>query len=241
MLERAGQNPEGQLLIISVNLSARRFARPDLPRGDLVHPRKDRLRHRGPKPKVTERVTVGDVGSTPSTLKKPASLGDQEAIDDSGAGYSRLSYPRRVPVDTFEIDRSLVGRLEDDPESAAIVSATVDPPRSLGLEVAAEGVETATRLDSRSGGRPRAGPGLLPLRAGPTRGGSRSCFGQRSISYGVWLSALRRWAPSRVALREARSREAFWRRSACWPKGRTVPSGWPPRAERFRPRSSPPL
>ena len=57
-----------------------------------------------------------------------------------------LSYLERFPLDILKIDRSFVGRLGPDPESATLVETMVRLGRSLGLEVVAEGVETADQL-----------------------------------------------------------------------------------------------
>jgi EAL domain-containing protein (putative c-di-GMP-specific phosphodiesterase class I) len=64
-------------------------------------------------------------------------------LDDFGTGYSSMSHLRRFPIDALKIDRSFVmhlGVVEDD---CAIVGAIAAMANALGLEVVAEGVETA--------------------------------------------------------------------------------------------------
>uniref|UniRef100_UPI00140A2B07 EAL domain-containing protein n=1 Tax=Altererythrobacter segetis TaxID=1104773 RepID=UPI00140A2B07 len=67
------------------------------------------------------------------------------ALDDFGTGYSSLSYLRDFEVDRIKIDKSFVQSLGHTLDAAAIVTTVVSLGHAMGLQVTAEGVETADR------------------------------------------------------------------------------------------------
>ena len=70
-------------------------------------------------------------------------LGCTVAIDDFGTGYSSVSLLRHLPVSRIKIDRSFVSALPGRAQDTGLVSAMLGMAHSLGLEVTAEGIETA--------------------------------------------------------------------------------------------------
>jgi EAL domain-containing protein (putative c-di-GMP-specific phosphodiesterase class I) len=95
---------------------------------------------------ITEGVLMQNVETTMVALNRLKALGTRLAIDDFGTGYSSLSYLRRFPIDVLKIDQSFIRGLCNDSNDAALVSAIISLGRSLGLNVIAEGIETAEQL-----------------------------------------------------------------------------------------------
>ena len=95
---------------------------------------------------VTESVIVGGHEEAIAALTKLDAMKIRIAIDDFGTGYSGLSYLKQFPIHTVKIDQSFIRNLTIDTEDEAIVRAIVAMSRSLGLNVVAEGVESAQQL-----------------------------------------------------------------------------------------------
>ena len=68
------------------------------------------------------------------------------SIDDFGTGYSSLSYLHRLQADTVKVDRSFVSRIGNGENGAGMVCSIVALAQNLGMDVVAEGVETAEQL-----------------------------------------------------------------------------------------------
>lgn len=92
---------------------------------------------------VTESLLVEQAGQSNSCIHALKALGIQLSVDDFGTGYSSLAYLRQLPVSKLKIDRSFVRDVTHNQDDAAIVIAIVQMARSMGLEVLAEGVESA--------------------------------------------------------------------------------------------------
>ena len=142
------QYPSAPRLTVSVNHSPRQLFRPELVAEILGDTQND---PGSLQLEITEgAMTSNGAQSAAGTLQNLKGLGVQLAIDDFGMGYSSLSYLKRFPVDLLKIDRSFVRGLGQDTDGASkdaeIVSAMIDLTHALGLEVIAEGVETAEQL-----------------------------------------------------------------------------------------------
>ena len=135
-------------LIMSVNLSGKQFAQPDLVARIKEILGTTGLSAKSLKLEITESVVMDDVESAIAVLKEMKALNVKLGIDDFGTGYSSLSYLSRFPTDTLKVDRSFVGRmeLESEGENVAIVRTIVALAHTLGMDVIAEGVETAAQL-----------------------------------------------------------------------------------------------
>jgi EAL domain-containing protein (putative c-di-GMP-specific phosphodiesterase class I) len=75
--------------------------------------------------------------------------GVRVAIDDFGTGYSSLSAVASLPVDVLKVDRALVAAAPPNCVAApeAILGAVSALGSALGLQVLAEGVETAGQVE----------------------------------------------------------------------------------------------
>ncbi len=93
---------------------------------------------------ITESTLMTEPDRIAAVLRELHALGVKLQVDDFGTGYSSLAYLHRFPIDTLKIDRTFVsGRGEAGIANPEIVQAVVVLASRLGIDVIAEGVETA--------------------------------------------------------------------------------------------------
>lgn len=147
LLAWQAQFPSIPALTMSVNITPKEFAQPDLAGeiGKILEQTEsdpDSLRL-----EIIETIAMGDAEKAGRVLAQLKSLGVHLSIDDFGTGYSSLSRLRRIPVDTLKIDRAFILNMDSDPENLEIVRAIIMLAHNLGLKVVAEGTETIEHIN----------------------------------------------------------------------------------------------
>jgi diguanylate cyclase (GGDEF)-like protein len=135
------------LLPVSVNISVRQFEHTQL--ATVVSALADELGIDASLLhfEITESAAMQNSQQHLGALQALRNLGSRILIDDFGTGYSSLSYLKHLPIDTLKIDRAFVRDMAVDANDAAIVRAIVGVAKSLGLQLVAEGIETAEQLE----------------------------------------------------------------------------------------------
>jgi diguanylate cyclase (GGDEF)-like protein/PAS domain S-box-containing protein len=139
------QYPDRTPLKLSVNVSPKQLARPELIDEVASVLARTGLVASSLCIEITESVLMnGDLYL--EALLALKLLGVSIGIDDFGTGYSSLAYLRRYPVDVIKVDKGFVDGLADpDPRPTAIMAAVVDLAHALGVIALAEGVETRSQ------------------------------------------------------------------------------------------------
>ncbi|MCU0506143.1 MAG: EAL domain-containing protein, partial [Chloroflexi bacterium] len=140
--------PSTPPLVVSVNLSARQLARPDLADSVLAALASTGFPASSLELEITETVAMRDAQASWVTLRGLHDLGVRLALDDFGTGYSSLAYISRLPLDIIKVDRSFVAGLADSTANHSIIAAVSALARGLGVEVTAEGIERQEELEA---------------------------------------------------------------------------------------------
>ena len=135
-------------ITLAVNLSPVQIRAPGASLGIL-----NALREAGLDParlelEVTESLFVEDDADTAAFMDELAGHGIGFALDDFGTGNSSLHYINRYPFRSIKVDRSFVSGPRIDRRSDAIVRAVAEMGTVLGMDIVAEGLETAEQVDA---------------------------------------------------------------------------------------------
>jgi diguanylate cyclase (GGDEF)-like protein len=128
---------------VSVNLSARQFLRQNVAERILQYAEDANLPPQRIQIELTETAIIDDVERADRNLNILRGAGVRIALDDFGTGYSSLVYLNQFAIDCIKIDKSFVDNVTRDHQSAIIVASVTRLASSLGMNVVAEGVETA--------------------------------------------------------------------------------------------------
>ena len=142
-LAQWARQPQRQGLSMAVNVSAGQFQQ-----SNFVEQVREVLQETGApahqlKLELTESAMVEDMEAVVARMQALRQLGVRFSIDDFGTGFSSLAYLKRLPLDQLKIDQGFVRDCLEDHNDASIAQTVIALGHSLGLEVIAEGVETA--------------------------------------------------------------------------------------------------
>lgn len=135
---------DGLAIHVSVNVSAVQLATPEvfeqlhallgehqLPDGTLTI-------------EITESQVITDLADVATRLHRLRAIGLGVSLDDFGTGHSSLAQLRDLPITELKIDKSLI---QENTSNGALIAVAVALLQERGVQVVAEGVETAEHLE----------------------------------------------------------------------------------------------
>lgn len=144
---RAWRELTGRRFRMAVNVSARHFLDPDLPRTVDQALRSSGLPTGALELEITERVAMHDVHASLARIEELDAVGATVVIDDFGTGSSSLKYLRRFAIDAVKIDHTFVSDLAQGRDGEHVTRGIVALARALELRVVAEGVESSEQIE----------------------------------------------------------------------------------------------
>lgn len=97
---------------------------------------------------VTEREVINDIDSLQRNISALRDYGITIAIDDVGTGHNGLSSIHQLRADYLKIDKLFVDGVVIDEHAAALVKMLIEVGAQYGMQIIAEGVETAEQLEA---------------------------------------------------------------------------------------------
>jgi len=129
-------------LTVSVNISARDLSSPELVGLFETRTKRNQLNPEQVIIELTETAAMDDPHRGLNALNDLTAIGLKLSIDDFGAGYSSLSYLKKLPASEIKLDRALLQDIESSEGARMIVETAIRMGQGLGYQVVAEGVET---------------------------------------------------------------------------------------------------
>jgi diguanylate cyclase (GGDEF)-like protein/PAS domain S-box-containing protein len=99
------------------------------------------------KLEITESILIRDTEELVNVFNDLKQIGVKLALDDFGTGYSSFGCMKDLPLDIIKLDRSLISNMVADEREQMIAESMITIIHGLGIQVVAEGVETAEQLE----------------------------------------------------------------------------------------------
>jgi PAS domain S-box-containing protein len=138
--------PSDSPLTMSVNVTSKQFAQPELAAEIGLILEQAELEPCHLQLEITETITMADPKRAEEVFAELRALGVRLSIDDFGTGYSSLSRLQKFPVDSLKIDRAFISNMDTDQESREIVRIIIMLAHNLGMKVVAEGTEKEEQI-----------------------------------------------------------------------------------------------
>ena len=141
------QNEGYKHISVAVNLSAKQ-----LYHKDLISILKNSLENSQLNPsnleiEISESAVMKDIAISETILNELKKLGLQLTLDHFGTGYTSIIHLKRFPISAVKLDRGFIKGIPNNANDLAIIKALISLAHALGLQVIAEGVETAEQVE----------------------------------------------------------------------------------------------
>lgn len=133
-------------ITVAIKLSAKQFHHPDIATIIKNIVTQTMLNPKYLELEINEQTIMSNVEDAIIVLNRIKETGVQISIDHFGIGYTSINYLKKFPISTVKIDQSFIKGVPNHLDDTAIVSAIISLAHHLGLEVVAEGVETAEQV-----------------------------------------------------------------------------------------------
>ncbi len=97
---------------------------------------------------LTEAALDGNLAEAAETLRRLKDTGLSICLDEFGTGQMSLGDLAQLPLDKLKVARSFIAGLERDPRAMAVTAAAIAVGKTLGIRIAAGGIESARASDA---------------------------------------------------------------------------------------------
>ncbi len=137
----------GYKMILSLNISALQYKRPDFIDLLMKHVRENEVEPEEIELEITETVLIDDFKAVIERMLVLQEYGFRVSLDDFGTGYSSLSYLSGLPLNTIKIDKAFIDSVLVDPATKIVMESIIQMVHRLGYESIAEGIESYDQVE----------------------------------------------------------------------------------------------